>query len=121
MSVSYCKQCKIKKTPNNTHLKGNGRWLNTYCIQCEREIGAATNRHKAEILRRFKRMKGCSHCGYKENGYALQFDHLHGKTLSAGQGFQTLGHKRLREELSKCRILCARCHMIHTHDPKGLQ
>ena len=77
---------------------------------------------RAELLRRWKRRKGCANCGYNENGYGLQLDHIDPTTKVKNDGkgntkWKVFGMKRLKEELSKCRVLCATCHMVKTWDP----
>ncbi len=63
----------------------------------------------------YKKSKGCSLCGYKEHPAALQFDHLDPSTkVRDVSNMVTLKLKRLMDEVRKCRVLCANCHMIHT-------
>ena len=63
----------------------------------------------------YKVRKGCSLCGYNENSAALQFDHLDPSTkVRDVSNMITLKLKRLMDEVRKCRVLCANCHMIHT-------
>jgi len=63
---------------------------------------------------------GCELCGYNEHAFALQFDHIDPKTKYkpvASLVGQQAGIKVIEEEIAKCRVLCANCHAIHTHDP----
>lgn len=57
---------------------------------------------------------GCKICGYKENPFALQFDHVKGKKTKDVSKMVTYSLKTLMAEVRKCRVLCANCHMIHT-------
>ena len=63
-------------------------------------------------------MKGCNHCGYRENHYALQFDHIQPIERKAGSDTRTIGtaiyHGRARFKawLQRVQILCANCHAI---------
>jgi len=75
------------------------------------------------ILRRYKSIKGCAHCGYRAFASALHFDHIvpeNKKFLIATKahylayGKKTKSNKILREELFKCQVLCANCHAIRT-------
>ena len=64
---------------------------------------------------RYKLIKGCSNCGYKEASCALDFDHINPKTKDF-QPTSNLGCslKRIFSELKKCQILCSNCHRIKT-------
>lgn len=55
----------------------------------------------------------CAHCGTTED---LQFDHIdrHTKLFEVSVGFGKYSIKRLENELSKCQLLCASCHIIKT-------
>ena len=71
------------------------------------------------FIRRVKTFYGCSECGFKGHASALQFDHLNPLTKS----FElSKGHTRslsqVKEEMRKCRILCANCHAIHTFNQR---
>jgi len=67
----------------------------------------------------YKKAKGCSLCGYNEHPAALQFDHLDPSLkVKDVSNMVTLKLKRLMDEVRKCRVLCANCHMIHTFGEK---
>ena len=59
---------------------------------------------------------GCELCGYAENPAALQFDHIDPakKLFNVGRSKEH-SYQKLKDEIAKCRVLCANCHMIHTH------
>ena len=59
---------------------------------------------------------GCEICGYNEHPTALQFDHIDPATKSFPVA-RSKEHSwdKLIKEIAKCRVLCANCHMIHTH------
>lgn len=76
------------------------------------------------FLKRYKLALGCSRCGYDQNAYALDFDHLDptlkvkGVTLLAhAYMVSTVNTARLLAEITKCRVLCANCHRVWTRDP----
>jgi len=81
---------------------------------------------------------GCEMCGYNENPIGLDFAHINSKTKSqlfpAGRGSMsqfvkrcTLMNKELNikrihelfEEIRKCKVLCAICHRIETHEERS--
>ncbi len=59
---------------------------------------------------------GCELCGYAEHPTALQFDHIDPTTkcFSLGRS-KGVSFQRMKDEIAKCRVLCANCHMIYTH------
>ena len=71
-------------------------------------------RNKA-FMKRVKLFLGCQLCGYKEHACALQFDHIEPKKklrmISPMQGYSM---KSLKNEMRKCRVLCANCHAVHS-------
>ncbi len=77
---------------------------------------------KRMLLRRFKRRKGCAHCGYNKYGAALQFDHIIPETKTKrgrarnGQAIgDNWGKAKIKRELALCQVLCANCHHIKSH------
>ena len=86
----------------------------------EREIARRqhdkTHRAKHRAYRDAVKMAvGCEDCGYAEHPTALQFDHIDPakKEFSIGRS-KGVSFKRLKDEVAKCRVLCANCHMIKT-------
>ena len=72
-------------------------------------------RRRREILDRYKLMKGCVDCGYKENPYALQWDHrIPADKIYTPHRMASYSIKRIFEEARKCDIRCANCHSIKT-------
>ncbi|WPH58329.1 hypothetical protein SEA_ALONE_1 [Streptomyces phage Alone3] len=51
----------------------------------------------------------------------MEFDHLDRATKTAEISYliPRASLERLQEELSKCRVLCANCHRIHTAHQLG--
>lgn len=56
-------------------------------------------------------------CGYVKDERALGFDHLPGtikvRDIKSGQ---QLGWEALLEEIAKCEVVCANCHIIRTSE-----
>jgi hypothetical protein len=69
------------------------------------------------ILHRYKLMKGCVKCGYKEHPVALEFNHINPelKKFNIASRAAAIKSAAFKEELAKCEILCANCHRIHTY------
>lgn len=71
--------------------------------------------YRREVLRRYKKIKGCTRCGYKANALALEFNHID-YTSKKRTVASLMYHswKDIKTEVSKCEILCANCHQIET-------
>lgn len=67
-------------------------------------------------LNRYKETKGCSRCGYKEHGVAIDFDHKDPSTkkFNISHRLPNSYLPTLFKEIRKCRLLCANCHRIKT-------
>jgi 5-methylcytosine-specific restriction endonuclease McrA len=82
----------------------------------------AVQRRRYEVRRKAIAEKGgrCQVCGYGRCADALEFHHLSSDEKDFGissRGY-TRSWKKIREELSKCVLLCANCHReVHS----GLQ
>ena len=66
------------------------------------------------ILNRFKILKGCIDCGYKDHPEALDFDHVKGtKSFNISQAVNRLtSWSKIKDEVRKCEVRCANCHRI---------
>ena len=100
-----CSRC------NEVPRKNNSAW----CHTCTREYRKARINKTREILKRYKLMKGCSKCGYKDHPAALQFNHIDPSTKVHHDGLSRLVKsvvkwQRIKDEVAKCEILCANCH-----------
>jgi len=64
-------------------------------------------------LNRYKKLKGCSHCGYDKNPIALDFHHVDKNDKRKGvAGMLSHSRRKIFDEIRKCIILCANCHRI---------
>lgn len=70
---------------------------------------------KAEI-HTLKMARGCADCGYNRFPEALQFDHRPGtkKCFNIGEEIGNYSMERLLEEIAKCDVVCANCHVERT-------
>jgi transposase-like protein len=81
------------------------------CALCRSEAVSRRRRKVKEIL--VAEAGGrCRICGYARHAVALQFHHLDPGEKSFGLGVRGLTRSivRMREEASKCILLCANCH-----------
>lgn len=108
-----------KETQLECHRHGNTRFIamgsgsssRLRSARCQSEAVARRRRKVKEIL--VAEAGGrCALCGYARHSVALQFHHLDPSTKSFGLGVRgiTRSIARLREEASKCVLLCANCH-----------
>lgn len=80
-------------------------------------IYAARRRDRRKyILNQYKMRKGCSSCGYNQNGCALDFDHIDASNKVAAVSRLTLGSlRKLFSEIRKCQVLCKNCHSVKSY------
>ncbi len=74
--------------------------------------------HAARIrrfIKRYKKLVGCTICGWNESTWGLHFDHIDpnnkNRDISKMIGYSI---HSLKEEMRKCRLVCANCHASHT-------
>ena len=66
-----------------------------------------------KLVRRYKLLKGCSRCGYKDFHGAL---HLHHRDPSTKASSNTKAIQlswsptKIKNEIRKCDVVCANCH-----------
>lgn len=76
---------------------------------------ATRERRKAKMTE--LKSKPCTDCGTSYPYYVMQWDHIGDdkvddvSTLMLNRGWQTV-----LDEVAKCELVCANCHMIRTHD-----
>ena len=84
---------------------------NKYFLGKKKEYDA----RKKEFLARIKMHFGCQICGYKEHPSALTFDHIDPDSKAINlANYHCNGWPTIIDEISKCRVLCANCHNIHS-------
>lgn len=94
-----------------TRFKAVGSTPRLRCAKCQSEAVGRRRRKVKEILVEEAGGK-CVVCGYSKHAVALHFHHLDPSTKSFGLGVRgiTRSIARLRQEASKCVLLCANCH-----------
>jgi TPP-dependent indolepyruvate ferredoxin oxidoreductase alpha subunit len=73
------------------------------------------------VIERYKRLKGCYLCGFKEHPTALEFAHIDRKTKidNVSSILYSNSWKKILEEIKKCRVMCANCHRVATFKELG--
>ena len=116
MKTKTCSCCKEEKTVDNFHSTGYnvskaGVKTKSYKPTCKVCANAEWKRRFEAKLAAAGVVWKCSQCGYDQCKDALDFHHVDPAekefTLSAAT---TLSEQRIREEVSKCVVLCANCH-----------
>ena len=70
---------------------------------------------------RYKLFIGCVDCGYKDHAVALHFDHVKGEKFKDVSRMvrECYSLPRIKDEIRKCEVRCANCHMVVTHDRRS--
>lgn len=71
-----------------------------------------------KYLKAYKELSGCVDCKEHYPYYMLAFDHLpeHNKEFGLADYKKfTISLERIKEEVTKCEVVCANCHTIRTH------
>jgi hypothetical protein len=91
-----------------------------YVKQKNRERLSRYYEEKRELINRSKMMP-CKDCGIQYNPWIMQFDHLDPKnkkfTIGGGK-ISSFNLEEVREEISKCEVVCSNCHHNRTHKRK---
>lgn len=73
--------------------------------------------HIKAVLGRYKTIKGCCVCGYRKSSWALDFHHTGDDKEYTVARMKGLGIGKIKEELSKCVVVCSNCHReLHAGD-----
>ena len=87
----------------------------------QKEKYAATRvKHRTTIkqyIQNYKQLIGCVDCGENYPYYMLDLDHLNTKKFGIAQ-FQNVTNdlEKVKEEISKCEVVCANCHRVRTYN-----
>ncbi len=78
-----------------------------------------TNGLREEISRfliDYKESRGCTDCGGKYPYWVLDFDHLGEKEFNVSAYREiTVNLEKVKEEVSKCEVVCANCHRTRSY------
>ena len=113
----------------NPALKNGLEWrtpeaYNKNVMQKKKNQKTRYQLHKS-LIDSIKLKYGCEVCGFGKHKYAkkwrkhvamlLEFDHIDPKTKTRDvSSMVTYSWRKLIAEIKKCRVLCFRCHAIHT-------
>ena len=112
MSSKSCHRCGVEPRLDYPSRPGFA-----YCASCSKEVQREALQKRRQYTDQIKLERGCEVCGYNAHPAALTFDHLDPAQKSFYIGSQKRVSKaRLDAEIAKCRVICANCHNIHTHE-----
>ena len=116
-----CRYCEynLPITEFYSYLNSKGKRLyRPECKKCRLAINNYNTQEKImEILEELNIDYKCKKCSYSKNTAALHFHHkVKKEKLYEISKMRTFSKERLKEEISKCDILCANCH-IEEHHP----
>ena len=123
---SKCNTEKDYKEFNRNRIKSDG--LQTYCRPCSQGLNNDNYRNNEErrsklrardkretqksyqLIYRHKRLVGCIKCDEREP-VALDYHHIHpeNKDMPVSR-MVCFSHKRLKDEIRKCVVICSNCH-----------
>lgn len=115
-----CNTCGIEKDISNYHSAGqkNGiKYRRRKCRKCYMVVKTRYRKKNTDWLRDYKRKLKCTSCGYSKDTHerftekALEFHHHKGdKMFNVSVGAFFKSRDSLMKEISKCVVLCSRCH-----------
>lgn len=125
MESRKCRTCNEIKPLTEFHTAGikNGvKYFRHKCKPCYQKGKAHRRHHNRQWMIDYKSTLKCQNCGYSKNTHstfktqALDFHHHnddkeHTVSDMVHRGFSV---KKIKKEIGKCTVLCARCHIeIH--------
>ena len=116
----YMKKYQQSEKGKETIKKARKKWNQTENGKIYQRNLARRKRNKRSLFtRRVKLRYGCSECGYKKCATSLHFDHIDPTTKkNVVSKLVKQSMKQLKNEMRKCRILCANCHGEHTEQQR---
>ena len=106
-----CKFCGDKNHANSFSLnKKNGKFHCSLCMNCQRKMNSKNWRKNKQIFVDYKGGK-CEICGYCKCIGALHFHHIDPTIKDTDWHlFKNRKLEKVKDELDKCKLLCANCH-----------
>jgi len=122
MPSRKCKECNLTKPLTEFHTAGTIKGIKYFRHKCKPcyQHGKSHRRHfNREWLINYKSSLSCMHCGYSKATHdsfkvqALEFHHhKNDKTyIVSDMVHRGMSIKKIIKEISKCMVLCSRCHV----------
>ena len=121
--MKKCRSCgELKKAAEFYRCSGRRDNRQVDCKVCQNEYLKKHRRYIRSVVNRWKEIKGCSVCSFKGKHYQLDLDHRDPGTKNNkgnSRAYEPSWRmQRVKEELSKCDILCKNCHAEKTFKNK---
>lgn len=120
--MKYCKYCKKEYNDNDFGIASttpNKVYRRRKCNSCYQKTKAKNKHKKADWLLEYKKTLKCEICSFSDYR-ALCFHHIDEKTETISKMVSDNSIYKIKEEIKKCRVLCANCHMIlHEEDRRS--
>lgn len=127
--MKYCNSCKLAKPiesfpKNKTKRDGlahncksckkiqQANWYNKHKVEHAAKVRLREEKIKQLIIE--EKSKPCADCGHSYPHFVMDFDHLDNKKFSISGSQKRYSFDRIKEEISKCELVCANCHRIRT-------
>ena len=123
MTYKICKRCNVKKPIdryNSAGWKNGKQYRRNICADCYGKVKKKYRDDKKDWYVQLKRNMACEKCGYSKLTHpetfcfkALEFHH-HNRDKEfnvSGAVYRGLSREKIVEEIKKCKVLCARCHV----------
>lgn len=125
--MNKCTKCKQEKPLTEFYWRDKERKIpSTYCKACNKEhtkswrktigkdkwkAGVKRQRDKVKAWINEQKALGCERCG-DSRFYVIDFHHIDPTTkkFTIGSGYANSNLKQTKEEVAKCKRLCANCH-----------
>jgi len=116
-----CAKCEVVLPKDAFFLRNKDRagapLLTSWCKTCLADFARVKGRARYVAICEIKLAHGCADCGYNAHPAALEFDHLPGhEKLFAISSCSRFSWERILDEMAKCDVVCANCHVIRTVD-----
>lgn len=131
--MKKCSRCGQEK-PVDSFSKNSSKkdGLNSYCKSCQKVLKdkhyrdnkekykARTKKDKGELRRWIndEKSRPCADCGIRYPYWVMDFDHRESETKL--DNISSMVSRRsvaaIKEEISKCDVVCANCHRQRTHE-----
>lgn len=131
MPTKVCGSCKVEKSVEDFYRRYKGsetrsskckvcqkRWHNEHYSNNKETTKLNVKAYKQKLKEELRKLKSapCTDCGNTYPYYVMQFDHLpqFDKIDDITRLVTRVSSSTLKEELSKCELVCANCHAIRT-------
>ena len=127
--MKKCPKCKQLKDLSGFNKKGSG--YQSYCRSCSNKVQkkyykdnkqdfidkARVRKEKLrDRIRKLREENPCVDCGKYYHYCQMDFDHIENKSFEISRGVSELGKSwdSLKNEISKCELVCSNCHRLRT-------